>query len=197
MKQTEIRKCLFFVLSIAVLIGAPAPIRAAVSDYKLQADGAQLSVDGGTLRIQFWSPEIVRVTYAPGVELPELKSLSVVATPESVRLTQRESGEAFTSSMFNYSGGRRSRSGSTGRAVPSPSWMPPTTCCCRKQPRAGRLSPRPWRAPPSPLRLSRLIWRRMRVSTASVSISRALGTKTPVAASRSGLRSPTRRSVFP
>ena len=63
---------------------------------KKLSDGAQFTVDGGTLRIQFWSPEIVRVTYAATNELPSLKSLSVVASPESVRLKREENDQAFT-----------------------------------------------------------------------------------------------------
>jgi alpha-D-xyloside xylohydrolase len=53
-------------------------------------------VDGGTLRIQFWSPEIVRVTYAAANELPALKSLAVVAKPAGVRLTRGENDQSFT-----------------------------------------------------------------------------------------------------
>ena len=95
MKLTRMQKPLSVALSIGILAGAAVPLAAATSNYKKLADGAQLSVDGGTLRIQFWSPVIVRVTYTPGADIPELKSLSVVATPATVRLTQQESGQAF------------------------------------------------------------------------------------------------------
>ena len=40
--------------------------------------------------------EIVRVTYAAAAEIPEIKSLSVVATPARVRLTRQENDQAFT-----------------------------------------------------------------------------------------------------
>jgi alpha-D-xyloside xylohydrolase len=87
-------------LSIALIIGvfglALAPVRAAVTSSKKLPDGAQFIVDGGTLRVQFWSPAIVRVTFAPGVELPALKSLSVVATPANVNLTRKENSQAYT-----------------------------------------------------------------------------------------------------
>ena len=69
---------------------------AAAVPYNSQPDGAQLTVDGGELRIQFWSPEIVRVTYAAGAGMPELKSLSVVAQPEPITLTRQETGESLT-----------------------------------------------------------------------------------------------------
>jgi alpha-D-xyloside xylohydrolase len=69
---------------------------AATSNYKSVSDGAVLTVDGGTLRIQFWSPGIVRVTYSLRTELPALKSLSVVASPEKVHLIQQQSGQTST-----------------------------------------------------------------------------------------------------
>ena len=90
------RKHLSFPLIIGVLAMTVAPAWAAVTASKKLPDGAQFTVDGGTLRVQFWSPEIVRVTYAAAAELPTLKSLSVVATPASVQLTQEENDQAST-----------------------------------------------------------------------------------------------------
>jgi len=69
---------------------------AAVTASKKLPDGEQFTVDGGTLRIQFWSEDIVRVTYAPGAELPALKSLSVVASPAAAHWKRQENGQAFT-----------------------------------------------------------------------------------------------------
>jgi alpha-D-xyloside xylohydrolase len=90
------RKHLSYPLIIGVLAMTLAPAWAAVTASKKLPDGAQFTVDGGTLRVQFWSPEIVRVTYAAAAELPALKSLSVVATPASVRLKRQENGQTFT-----------------------------------------------------------------------------------------------------
>ena len=73
-----------------------APAWGAVTASKQLSDGTQFTVDGGTLRVQFWSPEIIRVTYVNAAELPTNKSLSVVASPEKVKLTQRENDQAFT-----------------------------------------------------------------------------------------------------
>ena len=72
-----------------------ASARGSVTQSKKLSDGAEFTTDGGTLRIQFWSPEIVRVTYAATNRLPELKSLAVVAQPEKVDLTRQENGPAF------------------------------------------------------------------------------------------------------
>ena len=90
------RKHLSLAVIAGVLTASLAPAWAAVTASQKLSNGAQFTVDGGTLRIQFWSPEIVRVTYAATNELPELKSLSVVATPASVRLKRQENGQAFT-----------------------------------------------------------------------------------------------------
>lgn len=90
------RKQQSILLLIGVLIANVGSARAAVTVTKISSDGAQFTVDGGTLRVQFWAPEIIRVTYAPGAELPELMSLSVVTTPASVRFKRSENKMAFT-----------------------------------------------------------------------------------------------------
>ena len=81
---------------------AVAPALAAVTAFKKLSDGAQYTVDGGTLRIQFWSPETVRVTFAASNEIPEIKSLSVVAKPEKVSLKRQENDQAFTLASSNF-----------------------------------------------------------------------------------------------
>jgi len=53
-------------------------------------------VDGGSLRIQFWSEDTVRITYSTGAELPVLKSLAVVASPAAVRPARRQDAQAYT-----------------------------------------------------------------------------------------------------
>ena len=90
------KRHLSFALIAGVLAMTLAPARGAVTASKKLPDGAQYTVDGGTLRVQFWSPEIVRVTYVNAAELPTNNSLSVVASPEKVKLTQRENDQAFT-----------------------------------------------------------------------------------------------------
>ena len=94
MKPSFIKRHLLAAI-VAVGAASPAAAWAAVSAPKVSPDGAQFTVDGGTLRIQFWSQDIVRVTYAPG-QLPELKSLAVVASPAAVRLTRQQDGQAYT-----------------------------------------------------------------------------------------------------
>ena len=73
----------------------------AVSGFKELTDGAQFASDSGTLRIQFWSPEIVRVTYINSNALPTLNSLSVVAKPENVRFKRQQNKSAYTLATAN------------------------------------------------------------------------------------------------
>ncbi|HUC85597.1 MAG TPA: hypothetical protein VL970_10430, partial [Candidatus Acidoferrales bacterium] len=94
-EQSFLAQWMSFVLTLGVWAATSAPAPAAVIASKELPDGAQFTVDGGTLRVRFWSPEIVRVTYAAG-ELPALKSLSVVANPAKVRWHWQEDDQAFT-----------------------------------------------------------------------------------------------------
>jgi alpha-D-xyloside xylohydrolase len=95
-KRIEIRKRLSTALILGLLALPLAPARAAVTASKKLPDGGQFIIDGGTLRIQFWSDDIVRVTYATAAELPALKSLSVIASPAAVKLTRQQDDQAFT-----------------------------------------------------------------------------------------------------
>ncbi len=77
-------KNLSLTLIVAGLTVTNFPAQAAVTMSKKTSDETQFIVDGGMLRVQFWSPEIVRVTYAATNELPALKSLTIVAKPARV-----------------------------------------------------------------------------------------------------------------
>ena len=68
---------------------------AEVTESKELPDGSQFTVDDGTLRIQFWSPEIVRVTFAASNQIPDLKSLSVVASPAKVSLKRQQDEQGY------------------------------------------------------------------------------------------------------
>ena len=90
------RKNLSFTAIIGTLAIFMVSADAAITASEKLSDGAQYAVDGGTLRIQFWSPEIVRVTCAATNQLPGTESLSVVAKPEKAVLTRQENDQAFT-----------------------------------------------------------------------------------------------------
>jgi alpha-D-xyloside xylohydrolase len=66
-----------------------------VTGVSQQADGALLSMQPGTLRLQVVSDDVIRVTYAAGSQLPQLKSYSVVLKPEAPSLWRlRQTPEA-------------------------------------------------------------------------------------------------------
>ena len=92
-------------ISVAIISGVFLALlltaEAQVTGGKELPDGSQFMVDGGTLRIQFWSPEIVRVTYAGGAEIPGVKSLSVVASPETMKFKRQENRQTFTVATSN------------------------------------------------------------------------------------------------
>ena len=69
------KKYLSFAIGIGILASIAGPASAAVTASKKLSDGAQFTVDGGTLCVRFWSPEIVRVTFVNGAELPTNQSL--------------------------------------------------------------------------------------------------------------------------
>ena len=96
METTIMRKCLYLTPIIGALAVSLTTAGAAVTATKELPDGAQFTLDGGTLRVEFWSEDIVRVTYATAAELPTLKSLSVVASPEKVRVKRGKDDQTFT-----------------------------------------------------------------------------------------------------
>jgi alpha-D-xyloside xylohydrolase len=73
-----------------------APAMAAVTASKDLPDGVQFAVDGGTLRVQLFSDDIVRVSYANAAEVPAIKSLAVVVTPAASKWTRQDNAQAFT-----------------------------------------------------------------------------------------------------
>jgi len=66
----------------------PVPVLSVRAD----ADGATLEMDPGTLRLQVFSPEVVRVAYAREGRIPT-NSLAVVAKPMDHGWTLKESGQ--------------------------------------------------------------------------------------------------------
>ncbi len=91
-----------FIVIAGILALSVSSAWAAVTASKELPDGEQFTVDGGTLRVQFWSPEIVRVTYASTAEWPALQSLSVVASPAKVRVSRQQDDQAFTLTAPNF-----------------------------------------------------------------------------------------------
>ena len=90
------KKCFLLGAIVSVLAASVSPAWADVTAPKDLPDGMQFTVDGGTLRIRFQADDVARVTYANAAQVPEIKSLAVVATPANVKWTKQETGQAFT-----------------------------------------------------------------------------------------------------
>jgi alpha-D-xyloside xylohydrolase len=75
------------------------PLKAAaipVTQVTRQPDGVLLAMQPGVLRLQVWTGGVIRVTYAPDSTLPQIKSLSVIATPADVQWEMHDSPDAVT-----------------------------------------------------------------------------------------------------
>jgi alpha-D-xyloside xylohydrolase len=84
-------------LAVLGLSGAAFSVRAepvSVATVTRQPDGVLLQMSRGILRLQVWSANIIRVTYAPGATLPDLHSFSVVASPAPIQWSLTQPAEA-------------------------------------------------------------------------------------------------------
>ena len=68
------------VLSAPQALAAPTP----VVSWQKQADGVTFRLRPGILKVQVWTPRVIRVQYGPGTTLPVHHSLSVIAAPRPV-----------------------------------------------------------------------------------------------------------------
>jgi alpha-D-xyloside xylohydrolase len=74
-----------FVCAVCLLAAQPFAASAAVTGVKKDSNGVTLQMNPGVLRLEVYSPRIIRVTYAASNSLPDLASLSVIAKPEKVK----------------------------------------------------------------------------------------------------------------
>jgi alpha-D-xyloside xylohydrolase len=72
--------------SAARTFAAPIP----VASVKKDSDGITLQMKPGAMRLEVYSPRIIRVTYAAQDELPDLTSLAVIAKARRTKWTWRE-----------------------------------------------------------------------------------------------------------
>jgi len=78
--------------SMAGLAGAaPAPVVSAQKD----ADGVTCKMADAVMRLQVFSDRVIRVAYAPGAALPDVKSLSVIAAPKATNWDYQETPDAI------------------------------------------------------------------------------------------------------
>jgi alpha-D-xyloside xylohydrolase len=84
----------WFVVVNVTLFSARAADGGSAAPLQRQVDGILLKTDAGLLRLQVWSDRVIRVTCAPGNELPTNTSLSVIGEPGKTRWSLRETSEA-------------------------------------------------------------------------------------------------------
>ena len=68
--------------------------RAPVTTVQKQADGVLLQTGTNVLRLQVWSDRVIRVTFAPGADLPKARSFSVIVKPARVKWKSSETPDA-------------------------------------------------------------------------------------------------------
>ena len=78
------------ILTIVAIALGGWPARAASPVVEKQAHGVLVRFDTEALRVEVWSDRVVRVTYAPGSEIPSTHSLSVISTPAAVPFDLKE-----------------------------------------------------------------------------------------------------------
>jgi len=79
-------------LELALVHAAPGPVTAVERD----ADGLTLNLRAGLLKLQVFSPRVIRVVYAKGDTFPTTESLAVIARPASTSWTVFESPKDVT-----------------------------------------------------------------------------------------------------
>jgi alpha-D-xyloside xylohydrolase len=90
------RSDLAVIMIITVLAMSITPALAAgVAGHETES-GMRFAVDDGILDVQWWSDDIVRITYFPGKQIPEIKSLAVVALPTKSRRSHSENEQVYT-----------------------------------------------------------------------------------------------------
>lgn len=82
-------------LSVSLLCaGSGLPVQSlepAVVSWQKQSDGVKFKLQNGTLKLQVWTPGVVRVLFGPGQEVPNHKSVSVISSPQQVSWNVSES----------------------------------------------------------------------------------------------------------
>src|SRR5580765_2320674 len=76
----------------SIIGSGAAPVVSAERD----SNGASLKMEPGLLRLEVFSPRIIRVIYRLSNALPAGKSLSVIKKPEKVRWKLTETADGFS-----------------------------------------------------------------------------------------------------
>jgi alpha-D-xyloside xylohydrolase len=87
-------KSRLLVLILAAVSTVATALHAAVPTVEKQSHGALIRFDSGALRLEVWSEQVMRVTYAPGPVIPETHSFSVISAPGSTAFQVKETASA-------------------------------------------------------------------------------------------------------
>ncbi|MGA2229600.1 MAG: glycoside hydrolase family 31 protein [Tepidisphaeraceae bacterium] len=82
-------------LAVVVGLGPSALVAAPITSTQKDADGVTFKMDGAVMKLQVFSDRVIRVVYAPGTSLPNVKSLSVIAAPAPATWDYQESPDAL------------------------------------------------------------------------------------------------------
>lgn len=110
----------FTLAAVALTLSATAATAPVVEK---QAHGVLVRSATGVLRLEVWSDRVVRVTYAPGTELPCTRSLKVISTPAAVPLKIKETpgsvvlSTALLRVIVDKQTGLVSFAGASGKAI--------------------------------------------------------------------------------
>ena len=88
------RNALAVIITVLAMSLKPA-LAAGVAGHETES-GMQFALDDGMLDVQWWSDDIVRIIYFPGKQVPEIKSLAVVASPTISRRSHSENEQVYT-----------------------------------------------------------------------------------------------------
>ncbi len=76
-----------FVCGVSFLTASAFALPVAVAGISKDSNGVTLQMNPGVLRLEVYSPNIIRVTYAAQDQLPKSASLAVIAQPQRVKWT--------------------------------------------------------------------------------------------------------------
>ncbi|HKI68701.1 MAG TPA: hypothetical protein VKA67_03875, partial [Verrucomicrobiae bacterium] len=74
---------------VAQMFAAPIPVVGVTKD----SDGVALQMKPGVMRLEVYSPRIIRVTYAAQQKLPDLSSLAIIGKPKLTKWNWRQTND--------------------------------------------------------------------------------------------------------
>ncbi|MEO6850058.1 MAG: xylosidase, partial [Mucilaginibacter sp.] len=80
-------------LKVIPFLTLVVPAISIAQNYQKTVSGAKASINGVLVEVQFYSPEIVRVTKAPEGRPFTKESLSVIKKPQQTRITLKQHGD--------------------------------------------------------------------------------------------------------